>query len=73
MAVYMFMLNAKTRSNIDSRGDSLLFYVSHGMDAGLVGYLVASVFFTVLFYPLFWVQLSLTIALNRISKTKEGG
>lgn len=73
MAVYMFMLNAKTRSNIDSRGDSLLFYVSHGMDAGLVGYLVASVFFTVLFYPLFWVQLSLTVALNRISKTKEGG
>jgi hypothetical protein len=42
--------------------------VAHGLDGGLVGYLVSTFFFSELFYPVIWVQLSMTVALHQISK-----
>ena len=38
-----------------------------GLDAALVGYLVSGFFVTVLYYPYFWVNLSLTAALHLIA------
>ncbi len=68
LALFMFNQNAKTRRHAKSNGNSFIYFVSHGLDAGLFGYLVASIFFTVLFYPLFWIQLAMVVALNNISK-----
>ena len=68
LALLMFRMNAKTRSNCIGTNNNFIFHISHGLDAGLVGYLVATIFFTTLFYPVFWVQLAMVVALNNISK-----
>ncbi len=71
MAVYMFILNARTRRAAEKSNDLLHCYLAHGFDAGMVGYLVASIFFTVLFYPIFWVQLAMVVALNATTINEE--
>ncbi|MDB4575611.1 O-antigen ligase family protein [bacterium] len=71
LALYMFNQNAKSRRNAKNSGNTFIYHVSHGLDAGLFGYLIASIFFTVLFYPLFWVQLAMVVALNNVSKKLE--
>ncbi|MEA5115728.1 MAG: O-antigen ligase family protein [Geobacteraceae bacterium] len=47
---------------------SHLYYLAHGLDAALVGYLVSGYFVTVLYYPYFWINLSMTVALSSIVK-----
>ncbi len=66
LAMYMFMVNALTRDAAKKNDDSLSYYLAHGFDAGMIGYLVASIFFTVLFYPVFWMQLGMVVALNKV-------
>ncbi len=73
LVLYLFRLNARTRKVLAQKPESLLYYCSYGLDAGLVGYLVASVFFTVLFYPIFWVQFGLTVAIHRLSVEYASG
>jgi len=68
MIVFVFVKNARTRANAKQYGNKFILYVAHGLDAGLVGYVISSIFFTVLFYPFFWVQLAITVALHEISK-----
>ncbi|MDX2441152.1 MAG: hypothetical protein QNK40_11460, partial [Desulfobacterales bacterium] len=36
-------------------------------DMGLVGYLAAGFFVTVLYYPFFWVQIAMIVALHNVS------
>jgi O-antigen ligase len=67
MILYVFVLNAKTRriaKNLDNR---FLYCMAHGLDAGLVGYLVAGFFVTVLYYPFFWIQMAITVALFSVT------
>lgn len=71
LALSMFRFNVRTRRNAISANNKFIYHISHGLDAGLVGYLVATIFFTNLFYPLFWVQLAMVVALNNISKQVE--
>lgn len=72
--VFMFILlyilrqNANTRKNANITGNRFVFYMAHGLDGGLVGCAVASFFFSILFYPMFWMQLAMTVALHQISK-----
>ncbi len=70
MLVYILVLNARTRANVSHEEDRFIYYISHGLDAGIIGYSIASIFFTVLFYPMFWIQLAMTVALFEISKKK---
>lgn len=70
MIFYMFWQNARTRSLAKQNGNTFLIYIAHGLDGGMVGFMVATIFFTVLFYPVFWVQLALSVALHQITKNK---
>lgn len=45
--------------------------MSHGLDCALVGYLVSGFFVTVMYYPYFWINMALTVALNNICTTKS--
>jgi O-antigen ligase len=62
----VFLLNFKTRRLANRLGpDGRLFTaVAHGLDAGLVGFMVSGFFVTVLYYPFFWIQLALTVSLH---------
>jgi O-antigen ligase len=61
----LFMLNVSTRRIAARLGpDGRLFTAAaHGLDAGMVGFMVAGFFVTILYYPFFWIQLALTAAL----------
>lgn len=48
-------------------GESEFFYyMAHGLDAAMVGYLASGFFVTVLYYPYFWVNLAMTAALYTV-------
>ena len=66
--IFTFVLNARTRANAKQQNNQFIWYIAHGLDGGLVGCVVSSVFISVLFYPMFWVQLALTVALHEVSK-----
>lgn len=65
MIFVSFNMNRKTR--ILSGRNRFLFYYAVGLDAGMIGFLVGGFFVTVLYYPFFWVQISLTTALYMIA------
>jgi O-antigen ligase len=65
-----FVLNYRTR-NLASRmpgGGRFLFYSAHGLDGALVGFLVSGFFVTVLYYPFFWINLAMTVALHAAAR-----
>jgi putative inorganic carbon (HCO3(-)) transporter len=67
MVIYTFIINARTRVMGKRLDNKFLSYMSYGLDAGTVGYLVAGFFVTVLYYPFFWIQLAMTVALHVIT------
>jgi O-antigen ligase len=67
MVLFVFIINARTRHIAKKLDNNFLFYMAHGLDAGLVGFLAAGFFVTVLYYPFFWVQMAMTVALFSIS------
>lgn len=70
LVTYAFINNARTRV-MSINFDSKLYYnVSFGLDAGLIGYLVAGSFVTVLYYPFFWVQIAMIVALNNVTRKR---
>jgi len=68
MLLLMFWINFKTRIAATKLGNRFLFYISHGLDGGLVGYMVSCFFISALYYPFVWVHLALTVSLHEISK-----
>jgi len=61
-------LNGRTRRLAGRTPDGrFLYYMAHGLDAGMIGYLVSGFFVTVLFYPYFWINLAMTSALYGIA------
>lgn len=48
--------------------DTFITHMAYAMDGAMLSYLVAGFFVTVLYYPFFWVNLALTVALNHIAK-----
>jgi hypothetical protein len=42
----------------------MAFWMAHGLDGAMIGYLVNGFFVTVLYYPFFWVNLALAVALQ---------
>ena len=71
ISTYIFYINAKTRKRLVNINEPLLYNLTQGLDAGLIGYHVASIFFTVLFYPMLWVNLSLAVAIYNIAAQAE--
>jgi len=70
LIIFAFITNARTRKIISISENKLLYLLSYGLDMGLVGYLVAGAFVTVLYYPFFWVQIAMIVAVNNVSKSK---
>ena len=67
MILFVFITNARTRVLGKRLHNKFLTYMAYGLDAGLVGYLVAGFFVTILYYPFFWVQMAMTVALHVIA------
>jgi putative inorganic carbon (hco3(-)) transporter len=45
-----------------------LYYISHGLDASLIAFLIAGQFVTVMFYPYFWINFGLSVATHRAAR-----
>lgn len=69
----LFLINWKTRRFARRLGPEgkLFFFLSIGLDAGLVGFLIGGFFVTILYYPFFWIQLALAASLH-VSALKTG-
>lgn len=67
LIIYAFINNARTRVLTKNLENKLLFNLTYALDAGLIGYLVAGSFVTVLYYPFFWVQISMIVALHNVA------
>jgi len=70
MTIYILVLNARTRQFSVQINNTFFRYISHGLDGGIIGYSIAAFFVTVLYYPFFWVQLAMTVALYSIAKSQ---
>ena len=70
LALMLFILvqNARTRANAERSKNKFIWYIAHGLDGGVIGFSVATIFYSVLFYPMLYVQLAMAVALNEISK-----
>lgn len=68
MVLFTFVNNYRSRKILrqNKQEAGFVYLMSHGLDGALVGYLVSGFFVTVLFYPYFWINLALTVALNGI-------
>lgn len=64
MIVTAFIVNHRTRRIAKEVSPAFIRYLTFGLDAGLIGFLVAGAFVTVLYYPFFWVQLAMIVMLN---------
>jgi hypothetical protein len=64
------VLNARSRSRAKRAGPQgrLTYHLAIGFDGALIGYMVSGFFVTVLYYPYFWINLAMTVALNTVAK-----
>jgi putative inorganic carbon (HCO3(-)) transporter len=63
------VMNYRTRKMASRmpRG-SFFWHMAHGLDGALIGFLVGGFFVTVLYYPFFWMNLSMTAALYNVTR-----
>jgi len=67
-ALTAFIVNMRTRKMIVIEKYNHLKYISYALDAGLIGFLIAGAFVTVLYYPFFWIQIAMIAMLNNVTK-----
>jgi O-antigen ligase len=70
MIMFIFILNARTRHYSRNSENKFILYISHGLDGGLVGFMISGFFISALFYPFFWMQLAMTVALHEVSRNQ---
>jgi putative inorganic carbon (HCO3(-)) transporter len=69
LIAYTFVVNSRTRKIARQLPEGgFLFGMTNGLDGALVGYLVSGFFVTVLYYPFFWINLAMTVALHKAAK-----
>ena len=71
LIVSTFMINRDTRrlaQLIPERG-RFAWFMAHGLDGAMIGFLVSGFFVTVLYYPYFWINLAMTVALNTAARS----
>ena len=71
LVIFAFINNARTRALMKSSESSLIYNLSYALDAGLIGYLVAGSFVTVLYYPFFWIQIAMIVMLNNVAQRES--
>ena len=76
LIVFLALIFATLRMNKRTRDlaragpdppDAFLFQMAMALDEAMIGYVVAGFFVTVLYYPFFWVNLALSVALSGIA------
>jgi putative inorganic carbon (hco3(-)) transporter len=67
-----FFTNRRTRQLAKQRPENTRFilFMAHGLDGALIGFVASGFFVTVLYYPYFWVNFAMTVALHNAAKTK---
>jgi O-antigen ligase len=68
LIAFAFIVNTRTRKIAKKIDNRLLYYIPYGLDAGLIGYLIAGSFVTVLYYPFFWIQIAMIVMVNNVAK-----
>jgi putative inorganic carbon (HCO3(-)) transporter len=65
-----FVLNGRSRALAKRAGPQgrLTYYLALGLDGALIGFVVSGSFVTVLYYPYFWINLAMTVALNTVAR-----
>jgi hypothetical protein len=61
--------NARSRRLAKSYPDGrFVFMMAHGLDAAMFGFLASGFFVTVLYYPFFWINLSMSVSLHEVAR-----
>ena len=68
MVVYILKMNARSCVYAKQAKNKFLLYTAYGLNGGTVGLVVSAFFISVLFYPFFWFQIAMTVALHEIAK-----
>ncbi|MHB8346840.1 MAG: O-antigen ligase family protein [Acidiferrobacterales bacterium] len=68
LIVAAFVNNRKTRKLALKIENPFLHNTALGLDAAMIGLLVSGSFITVLYYPYFWIDLSLVVALRSVAE-----
>ncbi|MDD2580659.1 MAG: O-antigen ligase family protein [Desulfuromonadaceae bacterium] len=70
MILYTLVNNYRTRIILRARKmeNGFIYVMSHGLDGALIGFMVSGFFVTVLYYPYFWINMALTVALHNIAQ-----
>jgi len=77
LAVLLLLIFGTLRINYQTRQlaragrgppNSFVTHMAHGLDGALIGYLASGFFVSVLYYPFFWINLALTVALGAIAR-----
>jgi O-antigen ligase len=65
-----FFVNRDTRRLASRRPHNgrFAFFMAHGLDGAMVGFVASGFFVTVLYYPFFWINLAMTVALNNAAR-----
>jgi putative inorganic carbon (HCO3(-)) transporter len=71
MIATAFVINRRTRLLANRLGDrgNFMFHMARGLDGSLIGLLVSGFFISVLYYPFFWINFALTVALYNSALT----
>src|SRR5690606_13709960 len=73
LIVATFVVNAKTR-RIARRlptSTSFMEHMAFGLDGALIGFMASGFFVTVLYYPFFWINLAMTVALHVAARNER--
>lgn len=71
LILYCFIFNYRTRRLAEKIDNQFIYYMAHGLDAALVGFLVSGSFVTVMYYPYLWVNLAMTVSLLNIARIQN--
>ncbi|MEW5948583.1 MAG: O-antigen ligase family protein [Thermodesulfobacteriota bacterium] len=72
MIIGFFKNQMETKKILESEKIDDPFYkgLANGLNISMIGFLIAGFFITVLFYPFFWVNLTISVALKKIVEKK---
>jgi putative inorganic carbon (HCO3(-)) transporter len=72
LIICTFVINRRTRKLAGPHPESgrFVFFMAHGLDGALVGFIASGFFISVLYYPFFWINLAMTVALHNAAIAK---
>jgi putative inorganic carbon (HCO3(-)) transporter len=69
-----FWQNSRTRRRVaagSASPDRFLWAMTYGLDGAMIGFLASGFFVTVLYYPYYWMNMALAMALTRVVRTRQ--